>query len=284
MKKITLLAALLVAFGMNAQIFSDDFETDVIDATTFNNWTSLDEDGDGEFWEVADMATYAATDAPAHPMQSNAADSDSWEGTPFSPDNFLITTTPIDLTNYSGTSVTFTVGTYQTNGSFIADKYSVYMSTSNTPADIIAETPLTTRTVGDDCPSDQADGSASAATLTIDASAYDGQVVYLTFRHYDTTDENSVLIDDVVVDGTLAVGDESFSNFFYVMDSNNQLKISANNPFEGIEVYNMLGQLSVAKTLSSNVEVVDLSALTSGVYIAKVSVEGQSRSIKIVKR
>ena len=286
MKKTTLfIAAFCVAFTMNAQIvFSDDFNAETTDSTVYEKWESIDQDGDGNFWEVADMLDYATNNAPAHPMQSQAADSDSWEGTPFMPDNFLITKDPINLTNVTGTTIEYLVGSYQINGTFIGDQYSVYLTASNDPAVIVTETPITTRTVGDDAPCDQPDGSASAAVVTLDASAFDGQVVYLTFRHYDTFDENSVIIDDVVVDGVLSVGDESFSNFNYFVDANNQLQLSANEPMEKIAVYNIIGQEIITKKLSNTKETIDLSSLNSGVYVASVSINGLRKSIKIVKK
>ena len=281
MKKITfLVACLLASVAVNAQAFTEDFEGEVVDATTFTNWDNIDEDGDGEFWEVADMEGYA----PAHPMQSLVADSDSWEGTAFSPDNYLITSEPIDLTSYSGTSITYTVGTYQTNGTFISDKYSIYMATGNGVGDFLNETPIVTKLVGDDCPSDEEDGSASAATLTVDASAYDGQVVYLCFRHYDTTDENSVLIDDIIVDGTLSVGEEIFNGFNYFVDNNSQLQLRANNVMSEVALYNLLGQQVIVNKLNDTNAAVNMANLTSGVYIATVSIDGQNKSFKIVKR
>ncbi len=285
MKKTTLfLAAFCIAFTMNAQIFSDDFNAETTGSTVYMQWESIDQDGDGNFWEVADMLDYATNNAPAHPMQSQAADSDSWEGTAFMPDNFLITKDPLDLTNVTGTTIDYLVGSYQTNGMFIADKYSIYLTTSNDPTDIVNETPITTRTVGDDAPCDQADGSASAAFVSIDASAYDGQVVYLTFRHYDTIDENSVIIDDVVVDGILSVGDESFSGFRYFVDSNNLLQLSANEPLESISLYNIVGQQIISQKLSNTTETIDLSALNSGVYVATITINGQRKSVKIIRR
>ncbi len=282
MKKITMLAALFAVFSMNAQIFFDDFNAEPTDAIVYTNWDSIDQDGDGNFWEVADMLTYATGNAPAHPMQSQAADSDSWEGTAFTPDNYLITKDPIDLTNVTGTTINYVVGSYQTNGSFIADKYSVYLTTSNDPTVIETETPITTRTVGDDAPCDQADGSASAASISLDASAFDGMVVYLTFRHYDTVDENSVIIDDVEVDGVLSVGDESFNNFNYFI-ANNVLNLTASTSMDSVIIHNVIGQQVMDRQLSSTSEAIDISALKSGIYLATVSIEGARKTIKFVR-
>lgn len=265
---------------MNAQIFSDDFNTEIVDATTFANWTSVDVDGDGNFWEVfdADGTGYLWT------MTGLGVDSDSWEGSALSPDNYLITTNPIDLSLVTGTTIDFIVGTYQTNGTFLGDKYSVYLTTSNDPAIIATETPLLTRLISDDVTAAAGDGSDSAAPISIDASAYDGQVVYLTFRHYDTVDENSVLIDDVVVDGSLAVADETFNGFIYYVNQNSQLDLQANTPMSSVSIFNILGQMVITQKLSSTSEVISLSNLDSGLYIANVMIDGQMKSFKIVRR
>lgn len=283
MKKITFLALLLiVSTTINAQIFSDDFNTETVDATTFANWTSLDEDGDGNFWEVFD----ADAQGYAWIMSGLGVDSDSWEGgTPFTPDNYLITAQPLDLTDVTGTTVSFIVGTYQTNGTFLDDKYSVYLTASNDPAIISGETPILTRFVGDDVTASAGDGSDSAALIIIDASAYDGQVVYLTFRHYDTSDQNSVLIDDVVVDGiVLGTNDVTFQGFRHYVDASSQLQLKSNSNMENINLFNVLGQQVLSQKLNNTTETVNLSGFTSGLYIATVTIEGQTKSFKILKR
>lgn len=294
MKKITLLAALFAGFAMNAQItiFEDDFDSEIIDATTYSKWTASDEDGDGENWEVFDATnTQYDSDGDDIPdtnynwiMTGLGTDSDSWEGgAPLSPDNYLTTTDPIDLTFAVGSSLTYKVGTYQTNGQFINDQYSIYLTTSNDPADIEGETPVATKLVSDDVAADAVDGSTSAAEVTIDISAYDGQVVYLTFRHYNSVDVNSVLLDDIKIEaGSLGVTDQNFDGFKHFV-ANGQLNLSANTSMEKVALYNMLGQQVISQKLNSNNETVNISGLQSGVYIVTVSIEGASKTFRIVK-
>ena len=281
MKKITLLAAFFAAFSMNAQIFFDDFNNETLDSTEFALWDNFDQDGDGNFWEVFDTTSIGTAGSI---MTGFGADSDSWEGTAFTPDNYLITKDPIDLSGATGSTLTFKVGTYQISGLFIADKYSVYLSETNNPLLILISDPVITRLVSDDVTADNPDGSASAAEVTVDISAFDGEVVYLTFRHYDTNDENSVLIDDVVVDGSLAVTDQTFNNFQYYVNANDELNLSANSEIESLEVYNVLGQQVVSKKLANTNEVVNISSLNTGLYIATVSIDGNTKSFKIVKK
>ena len=286
MKKITLLfAAALATVSMNAQetLFSDNFEAETVDSTTFSFWTNEDVDGDGELWEVADgAAAFAGTN---HPMMSLVADSDSWEGTPFMPDNMLITG-PISLAGTVGLEITYVVGTYQTSGAFIADKYSVILVDSNDPVAITAATPLYTATVGDDATSAAGDGSDSAAPVTVDASSLDGAAgdYYLVFRHWDTIDENSVLIDDVFLTaGSLSVDDQVFANFNYFV-RNGELTLSASNTMESLSLYNVIGQEVVSQKLAGTNEVINISSLSAGIYVAKVSIDGVSKTFKIAKR
>ena len=282
MKKITLLAALVVAFTMNAQIFFDDFNGEILDATTFDQWDSIDQDGDGNFWEVFDAANVG--DGFSSLFTGLGADSDSWEGAPFTPDNFLVTKNPIDLTGATGTTISFIVGTYQVNGTFLDDKYSVYMTASNDINEILNATPIDTRLVSDDVTGANGDGSDSAAEVSIDASAFDGQMVYLTFRHYDSVDVNSVLLDDITVDGALGLSDESFNGFNYYVDANNVLNLRANTSLENVELYNVLGQQVVSQKLSNSNETINLASYETGIYVAKVSIEGNTKTFKIIKK
>jgi hypothetical protein len=49
MKKITLVAAAFaVSFGMTAQIFQSDFNSDTPDTNLFQLWSPVDLDGDGK--------------------------------------------------------------------------------------------------------------------------------------------------------------------------------------------------------------------------------------------
>jgi len=282
MKNIILLAIILIAGTTNAQIFFDDFNAEVVDSIIFANWDSIDEDGDGNFWEVFDSAVVG--DGVSSLFTGFGADSDSWEGAPFTPDNFLITKDPLDLTNASGTTITYLVGTYQTNGTFIDDKYSIYLTEFPRVADIIAATPVVTKLVSDDVTASAGDGSDSAAQVVVDASAYDGMVVYLTFRHYDSVDINSVLLDDISVDATLGVRDESFHDFTYYVDINNQLVLHANVPLDDLQLFNIIGQEVIYQNLVNTTETIDLSSLQTGVYIAKISIDGATRSVRILKK
>lgn len=285
MKKITLLAALFVAFSVNAQLFSEDFSASVDGDITFAQWDNLDEDGDTEVWEAFDLTGNALE---ASPLEGVVADSDSWESgnanSPMMPDNYLITKDPIDLTGVNDGMLTFTFGTLQTNGTFLEDRLAVYVSTSNDPAVISTETPLFDDQIGNQTAADDG-GANSAIDITVDLASFAGQTVYLAFRHYDTFDHNSALIDNIVVDGTLGLNDVDTVTFnhYFIADSSD-LKLNASAEMSNIQLFSILGQEVVNRNLTGSDATINLANLTDGVYIARVTVQGQTETFKIIKR
>ncbi len=281
MKKITFLAVLLTAFAVNAQIFEDNFEAETLDATTFANWDSVDLDGDGQFWEVADISGEVIA---ASPLDGFVADSDSWEGTPFMPDNLLVSLNPVDLTNVTDGILTFVMGTYQNAGTFIGDRLQVIISPSNDPAAILTETAVFDETIADVTPADNG-GENSGVEIEIDLAAFSGQSVFVVFRHFDSFDENSVLLDEVVVNSaSLSVADVQNVTFsHYYLAGSNELKLTANRVMDNVEVFSILGQEVMNRTLGSTDETISTSSLSTGVYLVRVNIEGTSQTFKIVK-
>ncbi len=281
MKKTTLLVALFATFTMNSQIFTEDFEAETVDASTYAQWTATDVDGDGRFFEVAAVPANIA----ASPLAGLMADSDSWEGTPFSPDNWLVLSSPIDLTGIADATLVFTMGTYQVNGTFIADRLQVYVSTSNDPAVIVTETAIFDQTVGNVTPADNGGANSAVDITPIDLSAFAGQQVYIAFRHFDTFDENSVLIDNIIVDGTLSTDEFSTTNFTQYFNLNsNELRLNASIAMQNIKLYNILGQEVVNRNLSNTEETISLSDISAGIYIAQVTIGNSTETFRLMKR
>lgn len=84
---------------------------------------------------------------------------------------------------------------------------------------------------------------------------------------------------------TLSTEDNTIAGFNHFYNaSTKQLNLSANEAFSNISLYNLLGQEVIAKDLSSNNEIVDMSTVKDGVYIGTVNVNGQVATFKIIKR
>lgn len=187
-KKTTLIIMLFCAFistSMAQTFFSDDFsDLDISD------WTQYDADGDTYVWTVGDWS--AVGDNPIaefdHTMVSR-----SWIGGGvggLNPDNYTVSPA-IDLTGASATGLVleYAYGTIQ-DPPYHTETYSVFITTANDLATLQAATAVHTETLS---------VPESRETNSIDLSAYAGQTIYVTFRHHDTFDMNTMMIDDVVV-------------------------------------------------------------------------------------
>ncbi|NGX84606.1 choice-of-anchor J domain-containing protein [Aequorivita sp. KMM 9714] len=269
MKKITLLAAIVSCFAMTAQsnYFFDDFQDKDI-----SDWTLLDEDGDGYYF------------IPFDPTVNQNGDeiylsSQSFDGTPLTPDNYAISPA-IDVTGNVSPILGYLVGTQDT--SYYNETYTVYVSTGNTVADFMNTDPSVTVSFSENIGEDPwARGTFVPRSLDLSSLA-GATTLYIAFRHHDSTDQFIINFDDVSLTDVLAVGSNEFNDFNYFV-TNSQLNLSSNFAMENVALYNMLGQQVVSQKLNNTNESVNISELQSGVYIATVSIDGASKSFKIVK-
>ncbi len=183
MKKILLSSFLALGLGANAQTyFSADFNDSKI-----TDWTRYDADGDGKNWGD----TFVINDSSGNPATPFGLISRSWQTNPLTPDNWAVTPA-IDLTNVTGT-VTLKWTVRAAAESWDKEHYSVYAATDKTIAALSAS-PVTFSETYDD-PANL----GTQYTRTLDLSSLAGQVVYVAFRHHNSTDMDFILIDDVVV-------------------------------------------------------------------------------------
>ncbi|MAZ73465.1 MAG: hypothetical protein CMC70_10000 [Flavobacteriaceae bacterium] len=82
---------------------------------------------------------------------------------------------------------------------------------------------------------------------------------------------------------TAGVEDQLFANFDYFV-SNERLNLSAANVMESVAVYTILGQQVADQKLNGTNGTVNLAALSTGVYVAKVSIDGATKTIKFAKK
>lgn len=289
MKKITFLATLLVAFTMNAQVtlFEDDFEsytaTDNVgeDTDIPADYLSYDVDGDTFNFGLSNPANFSQPFGDIY--SGNFMISASYitigvggnggQGA-LSPDNILVLPLISIPAGASGVELSYLVGS-GTDPAFFSEKYSIQVTTASDEATILAATPELETTLT----------FQGAETVTIPLDAYVGMDVYISFRHFETTDQWLLGIDNILVEAaTLSVGDQTFNGFTYFVDANNQLNLKANVSLDNVQLYNVLGQQVLNQKLSNTSEIVNLSSLKTGVYIATVSIDGNSKTFKIVKR
>jgi len=142
-------------------------------------WTSFDADGDGQDWLQFNNT------ANAH-SGDNSAQSASWNSSPLTPENLLITPA---ITLAGGEKLEFWVGGQ--DPAWSAEHYDVLVSTAgNTYSDIVAGTTIHSETLAN--PGDW-------KLVSIDLSTYTGQTIYIAFIHQNVTDQFRIKLDDVKV-------------------------------------------------------------------------------------
>lgn len=234
-----------------------------------NCQTFYDNDGDGNFWfyvnyTLEEEGNYVAASA----SYAN--------GLALNPDNWVIMG-PIDLTGHTDALLEYKVRGI--DPSWCQENYSVYVGPSNMPADLLVSPVTYTETIsaiGDACGNTFADRS-------LDISAATGELVYIGFRHHDVSDMFVLNIDDVsVTSSTMSNEDFTFENIDYTFNQNtNILKVTSEEILSNIKIYNMLGQSVFDEDLNQSSLNLNLSNLSSGVFIVKI--EGINSNIKTFK-
>ena len=178
MKKLSVVLVLLVLASvlMGQVLLQEGFE-----GATFPpaGWTMIDADGDGHNWISWDVAGTAHTGAKSAASQSYI----NYVGE-LTPDNYLITP-QLTMPAAGETQLLYYVAAQ--DAEWPEEKYSVMVSTTTPVA--ASFTAIYTETL-----------TSNVWTLkTIDLSAYNGQSIYIAFRHWDCTDMFMMKIDEVIV-------------------------------------------------------------------------------------
>jgi hypothetical protein len=90
-----------------------------------------------------------------------------------------------------------------------------------------------------------------------------------------------------VVIGAVAAGTPDFAKnavFMYPNPATNVLNISAENSIDTIEIYNLLGQMVMGSKPAQNQAAVNVSNLTTGIYIVNTTIAGKQTSARFVKQ
>ncbi|MCA1763917.1 MAG: choice-of-anchor J domain-containing protein [Flavobacteriales bacterium] len=146
-------------------------------------WTTVDADGDGNNWGIFEIPEENGGASEGVLVAGSA----SWDGVPLTPDNYLITP---QLSVGAGESLTFDISAIDPG--FFAEQYQVLVSTTGTElADFTDE--IVTETLED----------AEWQARSYDLSDYEGEEIYIAWRHFDTEDQNLLTLDNVVLPGEI---------------------------------------------------------------------------------
>lgn len=117
--------------------------------------------------------------------------------------------------------------------------------------------------------------------FTFDLDNYAGQSVYIAINH-TSDDQWGFQIDDFkVTAGSLSVEDMAFQGFNHYT-VNNTLYLEANQNLNKISMFNTLGQQVLNRNLDTASTTVNLSQFQTGIYIAKVTIEGAEKSFRVM--
>lgn len=285
MKKITLFASLFIALATNAQnvIYFEDFESYQVgdnvgeDTDIPPGFISYDVDGDGYNWGLSKPSNFYQDMELVYTSNFIMSASYITEGNhnnegSLNANNILVLPMISIPQETGGVEFSYYVGG-GTSHNYFSETYYVTVTSTNDQNAILNSTPIFTETLP----------TPEGRTLTLSLEDYIGQDIYIAFRH-QTSDQWMIGLDNLTVQATtLGIGNNVLKEFSHFMNKNNQLVLKANQPLNNIRVFNVLGQQMVNKKLFQRNEIVDLTALNSGVYIVKVQLDGQDKSFKILK-
>lgn len=268
MNKTLLLGAFLGLVSLKAQtvVFQETFDI----AT---GWTVVDRNGDGRNWG---LYTGDPT-SNSWGFSGNFAGSESWAPAPvgaLSPDNLLVSPA-IALPATGNLSLSFLVGA--ADPSFFAEHYAAYVLPS-TATFTGTETPLVEGTV-------TAGRTAIAKTAPIPSNLA-GQSVKLYFRHFNTTDQYLLMLDNVKVTqaGTLGTSENKISKVetsLYPNPASDVLTIKAKDKVSSIEIYDISGRKVNADLDGDKVNV---KHLNPGSYIINIETKAGKTTEKFIKK
>lgn len=145
--------------------------------------------------------------------------------------------------------------------------------------------------------------TVNAGSIIINPAAYNS-TGFTTFEFYFTAAQANVVLqiastkegaagsgkdtyaDDItmVLDHTAGIEDLKQFNFsYYPNPTKGKLHLSALENIEDVELVNLLGQNVLSEKLNSRNSTLDISHLTKGVYIMKLSINGAVGAYKIIK-
>ena len=159
--------------GSEEEIFFYDFDNT---PTEYDEWQLLSADDDTLYWGIYSQAGYG------HNSSDFLASFSYYNSTDLTPDNFVI----LPFANISSNTKLSFWAKQLTNG--WEDVLGLYVTTAT---DITSTADFTQ--IG----SDMTISDSTWTQYTLDLSAYAGQSVGITFRHYNCTGQHAVLVDDI---------------------------------------------------------------------------------------
>ena len=199
-------------------------------------------------------------------------------------DDWLFST-PINLITGHEYTITFKYNGADGNGDFANESLEVLFKDG---ASSIANT-LTSLFTDPTIPSNGSleQAESMATNQSIDYTSTATGTYYLAFNGTSPANTGSLLLFEYsITDITLGVNDFNLEGLTKAYNKQTDvLTLSSSSlVLDGLEIYNILGQEVYNKSLSKQVELIDLSGLFDGIYIVRVSSAGQTYTTKLLKQ
>jgi hypothetical protein len=238
--------------------YLEDFESastpDIPSCTyTINN-------GLGNNWEVANSPSTSFSSNTLMYSYNNANPANTWF---FTNGINLIAGTPYNVTY-----------TYGNNSTFYSEKLKVACGTSLSVAAMTNVLFDHTSIIGD-----------TSNTNTVSFTPTASGTYYFGFNAYSDADQYELYVDDISI--TQNLSNTTFATNaipFYPNPVKDVLNLSYSKTISQVNVFNSIGQEVAVKSINKNQSQIDMSNLSKGAYLVKVtSSEGAIQTIKLLK-
>jgi len=127
-----------------------------------------------------------------------------------------------------------------------------------------------------------ADLETNATTIQANFTPQSSGDHYLAFRSFAPAPTGFLLLFDYTVETALAVDKFETSNFDYYV-ANERLNLSSDRNMGNIVIYNISGKQMNNLQIKDTSSAIDIQSFSTGVYLAKVEIEGQTKTFKFLK-
>jgi len=271
---LTFMSLFIISGIANAQIFSENFEeTGTVgepipnEPIVLDGWLNQDETGNRAWqWKLYDENFYA---------QMTSYNSDETNTT------YLVTPL-IDLSTATNPMLSFDVAI----GYYTHDALTVLIS-DNYAGDIgdATWTDITSNFTIPQTPTDAYSSLETAGSMNL--SSYSGMIA-IAFR-YDGDDASgettTIQIDNILIEDETSIQDANTAKVsVHPNPTQDKLTVNSESTITKIEIINIIGQIQMERSTSSNLVTINTTALTPGVYFVKTEDgNGKINITKIVK-